>query len=80
MNAPQSLPAVRQRLESMIEELIEMIDLIDGDPDTEDDDPAEDADPAEDGDVSEDDDPGEDGGDTEPNGDELDTNFSEDGL
>lgn len=64
----------RQRLEAKIEDLIELLDLLDGDPDLE---PyLAGFDPQ----LSAGDDREADDSDTEMNGDETDTNFSEDRI
>ncbi|TBB05140.1 hypothetical protein ELH55_01510 [Rhizobium ruizarguesonis] len=84
----------RKRLEAQIEELIELLDLLDDDPDFEaanDDEPSLGAPEqhvsqahwylpvsAEQADLEIEDENDEDGGDTEPNGDELDTSFTDD--
>ncbi|EJZ22434.1 hypothetical protein NE852_03340 [Rhizobium sp. Pop5] len=83
----------RERLEAKIEELIDLLDLLDGDPDLE---PDNDNEPslgatenisqsdwylpisAEACDTELENEHYEDGGDTEPNGDELDTNYTAD--
>ncbi|TAV04048.1 hypothetical protein [Rhizobium ruizarguesonis] len=84
----------RKRLEAQIEELIELLDLLDDDPDLEfdnDNEPSLGAPEyhvsqehwylpvsAEQADLEIEDENDEDGGDTEPNGDEFDTSFTED--
>ncbi|MGO7353342.1 hypothetical protein [Rhizobium leguminosarum] len=84
----------RKRLEAQIEELIDLLDLLDDDPDLE---PDNDNEPslgapeqhlsqanwffpvsADQADLETEDESDEDNGDTEPNGDELDTSFTED--
>ncbi|QND39111.1 hypothetical protein HB771_17440 [Rhizobium leguminosarum bv. viciae] len=84
----------RETLETYIEELIALLDLLDGDENTE---PDNDNEPSlgapehvtqthwympvgsEQTDLEIEDENDEDGGDTEPNGDELDSNLTEDG-
>ncbi|MBY3295779.1 hypothetical protein HFO10_07335 [Rhizobium laguerreae] len=84
----------RETLEGYIEELIALLDLLDGDENLE---PDNDNEPSlgapehitqthwympvgsEQSDLEVEDENDEDGGDTEPNGDELDSNLSEDG-
>ncbi|WP_392711110.1 hypothetical protein [Rhizobium ruizarguesonis] len=84
----------RERLEAKIEELIELLDLLDDDPDLEfdnDNEPSLGAPEqhvsqanwylpvsAEQADLEIEDENDEDGGDTEPNGDERDTSFTDD--
>ncbi|MGO7542221.1 hypothetical protein ACC680_26975 [Rhizobium ruizarguesonis] len=84
----------RERLEAQIEALIELLDLLDVDPDLE---PDNDNEPAlgapeqhvsqahwylpvsaDQADLEMEDENDEDGGDTEPNGDEIDSSFTED--